>query len=49
MKFFIEMIKQNKEMRQKTEEKVENSLKNFLLARSLMADNESFEEGCFPT
>lgn len=46
MRIFIEMIKQNKEMRQKTEEKVENSLKNFLLARSLM-DNESFEEAVF--
>lgn len=46
MRIFIDMIKKNKEMRQKTEIKIENSLKNFLLARSLMSD-EAFEEAVY--
>ena len=43
MRIFIEMIKKNKKARQNTEKKVENALKNFLLARAIMS-NEAYEE-----
>lgn len=46
MRIFIEMIKKNKKARQKTEKKVENALKNFLLARAIMS-NEAYEESIF--
>ena len=43
MRIFIEMIKKNKKARQNTEKKVENALKNFLLARAIMS-NDAYEE-----
>ena len=43
IRIFIEMIKKNKKARQNTEKKVENALKNFLLARAIMS-NEAYEE-----
>lgn len=43
MRIFIEMIKKNKKARQNTGKKVENALKNFLLARAIMS-NEAYEE-----
>ena len=43
MRIFIEMIKKNKKARQNTEKKIENALKNFLLARAIMS-NEAYEE-----
>lgn len=46
MRIFIDMIKKNKEMRKSTEEKVEKSLKDFLLARAIMSD-DSFEEAVY--
>lgn len=46
MRIFIEMIKKNKKARQNTEKKVENALKNFLLARAIMS-NEAYEESIF--
>ena len=38
MRQFIEMIKQNKNLREKVEEKLQNSFKDFLLARGVMSD-----------
>lgn len=38
MQQFIEMIKQNKNLREKVEEKLKNSFKDFLLARGVMSD-----------
>lgn len=38
MRQFIEMIKQNKKLREKVEEKLQNSFKDFLLARGVMSD-----------
>ena len=38
MRQFIEMIKQNKNLREKVEEKLKNSFKDFLLARGVMSD-----------
>ena len=38
MRQFIEMVKQNKKLREKVEEKVQNSFKDFLLARGVMSD-----------
>ncbi|WP_067142697.1 V-type ATP synthase subunit D [Oceanivirga salmonicida] len=46
MRIFIEMIKKNKNMRAKTEKKLENSMKSFLLARALMSE-ETFEESTY--
>ncbi|WP_068268518.1 V-type ATP synthase subunit D [Caviibacter abscessus] len=46
MRIFIDMIKKNKKARQNTEKKVENALKNFLLARAIMS-NEAYEESIF--
>lgn len=37
MRQFIEMIKQNKNLREKVEEKLQNSFKDFLLARGVMS------------
>lgn len=38
MRQFIEMVKQNKKLREKVEEKLQNSFKDFLLARGVMSD-----------
>lgn len=38
MRQFIEMVKQNKKSREKVEEKLQNSFKDFLLARGVMSD-----------
>ena len=35
---FIEMIKENKKLREKVEEKLQNSFKDFLLSRGVMSD-----------
>ena len=43
MRVFIKMIKKNKKTRQNTEKKLENALKNFLLARASMS-NYAYEE-----
>ena len=38
MRQFIEMIKENKKLREKVEEKLQNSFKDFLLSRGVMSD-----------
>ena len=38
MRQFIEMVKQNKKLREKVEGKLQNSFKDFLLARGVMSD-----------
>ena len=38
MRQFIEMVKQNKKLREQVEEKLQNSFKDFLLARGVMSD-----------
>lgn len=43
MRIFIETIKKNREMRSRIEKKLENSLKNFAVSKSLMSES-IFEE-----
>lgn len=38
MRQFIEMVKMNKKLREKVEGKLQNSFKDFLLARGVMSD-----------